>query len=120
MTVKELKEALDNYSDDIDVMTKKTEILGNVGEVNSIRQDSYGFFGADIPCILLTDEYARKELKALPPVNPQAKTGHWIEHERNGIAHIECSECSSWFLRSHLVRNSYCPNCGTKMQEVEE
>lgn len=44
------------------------------------------------------------------------KTGHWIEHEHNGIAHIECSKCLSWFLRSHLLRNSYCPNCGAEMR----
>lgn len=61
MTVKELKESLSHYPDDYDVMTKKTEILGNVGEVNSLRQDSYGFLGADIPCVLLTDEYARED-----------------------------------------------------------
>lgn len=61
MTVKELKEALNYFPDDCEVITKKTEVLGNVGEVNSLRQDSYGFFGADIPCVLLTDEYARRD-----------------------------------------------------------
>ena len=51
----------------------------------------------------------------------EPKTGHWIEHEHNGILHIECSECLSWFLRAHLPRNSYCPNCGAKMvEEVEK
>ena len=49
-----------------------------------------------------------------PEQEPQ--TGHWIEHERNGILHIECSECLSWFLRAHLLRNSYCPNCGADMR----
>ena len=91
---------------------------------------------------------AWEEVKALPPVNPQhtdveiqkmqeleqaelekayelgkaeePKTGHWIEHERNGKAYIECSGCLSWFLRSHLLRNSYCPNCGAKMVEEQE
>ena len=57
------------------------------------------------------------KLKMLPPVTPQPKTGHWIEHIHNGILHIECSECLSWFLRSHLLRNSFCPNCGAKMVE---
>lgn len=61
MTVKELKEALNQYPDDYDVMMKKTEILGNVGEVNSLMKDSYGFFGTDIPCVLLTDKYARED-----------------------------------------------------------
>lgn len=44
-----------------------------------------------------------------------SKTGHWIDHYHEGIHHIECSECSTWFLRSNLVRNSFCPNCGAKM-----
>ena len=57
MTVKELKEELSKYPDDYDVMTKKTEIMGNVGEIHSIKEDSYGFFGADISCVLLSDEF---------------------------------------------------------------
>lgn len=55
----------------------------------------------------------------MPPVNP-TKTGHWIEHKNNGMAYIECSECSSWFLRMYLTRNSYCPNCGVRMVEPQE
>lgn len=56
MTVKELKEKLSNYSDDVEVMTKKTEIFGNVGCIFSVRKDSYQCFGIDIPCVLLSDE----------------------------------------------------------------
>ena len=56
MTVAELKRILNKYPDNMDVMTKKTEIFGNVAYVNSVKEDSYGFFGADIPCLLLTDE----------------------------------------------------------------
>ena len=61
MTVKELKIALNGFDDDIEVMTKKTEIFGNVGFVNSVRKDTYGFLGSDVPCVLLTDEYAESE-----------------------------------------------------------
>lgn len=61
MTVKQLKEALDTFEDDLEIMTKKTEILGNIGYVNSVRKDSYGFFGADVPCVLLTDEFDLQE-----------------------------------------------------------
>ena len=61
MTIAELKKSLNKYPDDMKVMTKKTEILGNVGNVNSVRRDSYGFFGADIPCVLLTDEFEERE-----------------------------------------------------------
>ncbi len=56
MIVKDLREALSNYPDDMEVLTKKTELFGNVGYVNSIKEDSYSFFGTDIPCVLLTDE----------------------------------------------------------------
>lgn len=56
MKVKELREVLKDFDDDIEVMTKKTETFGNVGNIFSVRQDSYGFFGHDIPCLLLTDE----------------------------------------------------------------
>lgn len=57
MTVKDLRKVLDNYPDDMEVLTKKTELFGNVAYVNSVREDSYSSFGIDIPCVLLTDEY---------------------------------------------------------------
>ena len=61
MTVGELKETLNKYPEDMEVMTKKTEIFGNVAYVHSIRQDSYGSFGIDIPCVLLSDEFEESE-----------------------------------------------------------
>lgn len=57
MTVRELREILNNYPNDMEVMTKKTEFFGNVAYINSVKQDSYASLGVDIPCILLTDEY---------------------------------------------------------------
>jgi len=56
MTVGELKEKLNQYDDNLEVMTKKTEIFGNVAYVNSIKVDAYGDWVGRIPCILLTDE----------------------------------------------------------------
>ena len=61
MTVKELREKLNDFPDDMEVLTKKTELFGNVGYANSIYKDSYGFFGADIPCVLISDEYNNVE-----------------------------------------------------------
>ena len=61
MTVKELIEKLGGFDQNAEVMTKKTEILGNIGAVNSCRSDSYGFFGKAIPCVLLTDEYGERK-----------------------------------------------------------
>lgn len=61
MTVKEIKEELNKYPDDMEVMTKKTEIFGNVAYIHSIRSDSYVSFGVSIPCVLLTDEFVTNE-----------------------------------------------------------
>ena len=58
MTVKDLRKALNDYPDDIEVMTKKTEVFGNV---NSVRKDSYGSLGIAVPCVLLTDEFESQE-----------------------------------------------------------
>lgn len=61
MTVKELIEKLQEMPQDVDVMTKKTEIFGNVGHVFSVRKDSYSFFGVSCPCIILSDESNEEE-----------------------------------------------------------
>ena len=61
MTAKELRDILKDFDDNVEVMTKKTEIFENVGHINSVRKDSYGFFGADVPCVLLTDEFKPQE-----------------------------------------------------------
>lgn len=53
----------------------------------------------------------------LPPVTPQPKMGQWIRmkaYEKWG-----CSECHTVF-RFTFKEHDYCPNCGAKMQEVEE
>ena len=47
----------------------------------------------------------------------EPKTGYWIEHKHNGMSYIECSKCSTWFLRMYLTRNSFCPNCGACMKD---
>lgn len=61
MTVKELIEKLKGYDQNTEVMTKKVEIFGNIGEVHSVRNDSYAFFGRTLPCVLLSDEFEDSE-----------------------------------------------------------
>jgi len=61
MTVKDLRKALNDYPDYMEVLTKKTELFGNVAYVNSVKEDSYVFFGIDVPCVLLTDEFEPQE-----------------------------------------------------------
>ena len=79
-------------------------------------------------------------LEELPSVHPKPKTGHWIGTRRVGCGFGEykeyivpikdgivtdschCSECGEWLTRSDEYECSarYCPNCGAKMEEVEE
>ena len=58
MTVKELRDILKNFDDDLTVITKKINpvFVGDVGVVNSVRKDSFCFMSFDLPCVLLTDE----------------------------------------------------------------
>lgn len=63
------------------------------------------------------------EVRALPSVAPQQRTGRWIEvideidSLGNKAWHHECSICGS--DKSGWGTYKYCPDCGTKM-EVEE
>ena len=57
---------------------------------------------------------------AIKLLEQEPKTGHWILHKHNGIGHIECSECSRFYLEAHLLTNRYCPNCGCHMVEPQE
>lgn len=56
-----------------------------------------------------------EDVETLPPVNPQPKIGHWIFDEILD-RHYYCSECKSMGVDYW----DYCPNCGAKMEEVEE
>ena len=54
-----------------------------------------------------------------PPVTPKEKTGHWeyVQYDGNpNIGNLHCSECD----RIAGLEYKYCPNCGARMQEVEE
>lgn len=48
------------------------------------------------------------------------KIEQWIVHTHNGIGYLECPRCSVWFLWMHLTRNSYCPNCGKRLEVQHE
>ena len=62
-----------------------------------------------------------KEINALPSVTVQPKMGQWkrINKEKyvqHAMSYYRCSECGEEIIGKH----NYCPNCGRKMQEVEE
>lgn len=61
MKVHELIAKLQQLPQDADVMTKKTDVVGNIGNVYSVQESTYGFFGASVPCVILTDEFLDEE-----------------------------------------------------------
>ena len=50
-----------------------------------------------------------EDVETLPSVNPQPKTGHWID---NGICY-ECSECGIIRAKGKTGKYNYCPSCGS-------
>lgn len=72
------------------------------------------------PCI--SPKYLRQELEQLALEQEQRyleqepKTGHWITKPHvYGVTY--CSECD---FELKIDNTNYCPNCGAKMEEVEE
>ena len=53
------------------------------------------------------------ELQDLPPVNPQPKTGHWIDADGDNAI---CGCCN----RLNHLYGTYCKHCGAKMVEPQE
>ena len=61
-------------------------------------------------------EYAEAVLNDLPSVYPKQRTGRWKPYDRSWY---ECSECGAIREAVGYFEN-FCPNCGAKMEEVEE
>lgn len=57
-------------------------------------------------------------VKALPPVTPQPKIGHWIvtgdylTTAYGSVDYVKCSCCGE----DSLEEGTFCPNCGAKME----
>ena len=59
-------------------------------------------------------------IKALPPVTPPQKTGHWIFVDE-AKEHARCSECNSGIVDLFNGKlHNYCEVCGAKMAEGSE
>jgi hypothetical protein len=66
----------------------------------------------DINMDVYTNE-VKEYVLSLPSVNPQQKTGHWIDVEDlDGALWHACSECGE----TEFYATDYCHNCGIKMQ----
>lgn len=73
----------------------------------------------------ITDEIIHrfiKRIKALPPVNPQPDTAHWIiveelHGEWEGTKKYACDKCGE---KVGVFKSNYCPNCGRRMVDKQE
>lgn len=60
------------------------------------------------------------ELRKLPSVVPQPRTGHWIE-VTNGRGRHECDVCHDYapsFQNGDEYLSPFCPNCSARMVDV--
>ena len=80
-------------------------------------------------CVLPTEkEFEHLEWLLKNHYKQKTKTGYWIrwyeqketEWYTDNIPHCKCSECGEEYdlYSSQFIK--YCPNCGAKMQEIEE
>lgn len=76
---------------------------------------------AALKCFTLnnTKADAWNNIKALPPVKPAEKVGQIVAGGYD-CEHFVCSKCGQDFGWFSKPNHNYCPNCGAKMQEVEE
>lgn len=90
----------------------------------------YGYLERKEAVEVVTDLCIKKE----PSVTPKEKTGKWIKTQSGDDMFPEiivCSKCNN--ENSHLdfnehaepigkvfIKSKYCPNCGARMQEVNE
>jgi len=64
ITVKRLKEIIKDMPDDLEIYIRNSRnICGTIGELENVEKTFYGFFGNDIPCLVLNTQYTSKELK---------------------------------------------------------
>ena len=70
----------------------------------------------DKPDVVLGMAVAAGMIKDMPSVTPAEKVGRWKPYDGSWY---ECSECGAIREAVGYFEN-FCPNCGAKMQEVEE
>ena len=58
-----------------------------------------------------------ENVRQLPPVNPQPKTGHWIDIMVGDMPAQACDQCNTFYPLAYTGGgHHYCPNCGAKME----
>lgn len=70
------------------------------------------------------DEYinyddAVGEIKQLPPIQSERKTGQWIQLTCDSAEWWYCSECNGRVQMNPWAKYNYCPNCGIRIKRGE-
>lgn len=61
MKVKRLKEILNKFDDDVEIMIRNSNNpCGNIAELYQVEKSSYGFFGNSIPCVILNSSTSKE------------------------------------------------------------
>lgn len=60
MTVKELRDALKDFEDDVEVVAKRIGVYG-VAFVNSTKQDTLIYSGEESPCVVIYADIYRSD-----------------------------------------------------------
>lgn len=57
ITVGDLKEVLKKYDDELEIFIRNSvNPCGNIAAMCEIKDDTYGFFGESIPCLIIGSE----------------------------------------------------------------
>lgn len=56
MTIGEFKEIIKDVDDNVELCIRHKSLIGDVIEVSSAEVTTYGFFGKELPCVILDKE----------------------------------------------------------------
>lgn len=94
-----------------DAISRKAVLDTTICEGISCNECSFNEIDGEPGCLL----HAR--IDELPPVNPQPKTGHWIDIMVGDMPAQACDQCNTFYPLAYTGGgHHYCPNCGAKME----
>lgn len=99
---------------------KEQQPCGDAISRRAVLEQTYNWSKDEFLRVTNPFDYLRKRINSLPPIKPQPKIGRWIFVDK-AHEHAHCSECDYGNVDLMDGRpHNFCPNCGAKMQEVEE
>lgn len=85
-------------------------------------------------CVDISVSGVMKDINNTPTIDPEDCRPHgrwvetnWAEYDGYGevitfsdVKALKCTNCCNCFKKELLWRKNYCPNCGAKMDEMEQ